>query len=200
VCVCVLQGLCSSRAHRCAAPGAVPLQALCRPRGRTRAAPRPEKGARVCEAPGSRAACVCSQHAHTPVRAKTPPRQCTQVVKREVLERSTAELAAARSAADDARYELARHLNTVRAAPGAGPAARCAGASMCVDARRTSHTLCAGALDTALPPPPPGGGAEAACLPDAGCGRRRAAPGLLPAGREPAGPHGGAVLCRDGRE
>ncbi len=38
----------------------------------------------------------------------------SQVVKREVLERSTAELAAARAAADDARYELARHLNTVR--------------------------------------------------------------------------------------
>jgi hypothetical protein len=35
------------------------------------------------------------------------------VVKREVLERSTAELAAARAASDDARYELARHLNTV---------------------------------------------------------------------------------------
>jgi hypothetical protein len=30
-----------------------------------------------------------------------------------VLERSTAELAAARAASDDARYELARHLNTV---------------------------------------------------------------------------------------
>lgn len=36
-----------------------------------------------------------------------------QVVRREVLERSTAELGAARSASDDARYELARHLNTV---------------------------------------------------------------------------------------
>jgi len=34
-------------------------------------------------------------------------------VKREVLERSTAELAATRAASDDARYELARHLNTV---------------------------------------------------------------------------------------
>jgi hypothetical protein len=37
-------------------------------------------------------------------------------VKREVLERSTAELAAARTASDDARYELARHLNTVSSA------------------------------------------------------------------------------------
>lgn len=42
-----------------------------------------------------------------------PTKPTQQVVKREVLERSTAELAAARAASDDARYELARHLNTV---------------------------------------------------------------------------------------
>lgn len=36
-----------------------------------------------------------------------------KVTKRDVLDKSAAELSVARQAADESRYELARHLNTV---------------------------------------------------------------------------------------
>jgi Arf-GAP/coiled-coil/ANK repeat/PH domain-containing protein len=73
------------------------------------------------------------QHTDNPMLVISPcllrpaPRRCSEhesarlkhlalkkVTRREVLERSSSELAAARIAADEARFELARHMNEVR--------------------------------------------------------------------------------------
>jgi hypothetical protein len=52
----------------------------------------------------------CSEHES----ARLKHLALKKVTRREVLERSSSELAAARIAADEARFELARHMNEVR--------------------------------------------------------------------------------------
>jgi Arf-GAP/coiled-coil/ANK repeat/PH domain-containing protein len=60
-------------------------------------------------APAAVSARRCSEHES----ARLKHLALKKVTRREVLERSSSELAAARIAADEARFELARHMNEV---------------------------------------------------------------------------------------